>query len=331
MALPLSVFEPLLNAREADGLSDFLKELEGELSRFSTSKTGFLAQLVDYVLTGSGKRVRPALVYVASRFGKADKHQVMQTALAVELIHVATLVHDDLVDEAVMRRSKATVGVKFGDGAAVLLGDYVYAQAFQRLASIGRPELLQVFADTTLTMCDGEIGQYEGRYAFDVSEADYLEFLRKKTASLMASSAWAGGVLAGLPAEQSKALEVFGDKIGVAFQVVDDLLDLEGEEDDTGKTLRTDLLHGKMTMPLIRYAAALPAAERQSLFEVLKNPNGQLSDLVKKVLASGVMKECRARVDGLVAEAENALSSLPDHPSRSLLKKISSRLSDRKV
>ncbi len=331
MPLPLKVFEPLLNAREAGGLSDFLKDLEGELSRFSRSKTGFLARLTDYVLTGSGKRVRPALVYVASRFGKANDREVMETALSVELIHIATLIHDDLVDEALMRRQKPTVGVKFGDGAAVLLGDYVYAQAFQRLAALGRPELLRVFADTTMLMCDGEIGQYEGRYKFDISEEEYIEFLRKKTAALMAAAAWAGGTLAGLPAPQSKALETFGDRIGTAFQVVDDLLDLEGEEDETGKTLRTDLLHGKMTMPLIRYAGTLPEKERGALFDALKNPNGHLADLVKKVLFSGVMEKCRARVATLLAEGETALNGLPDHASRKLLLDISRRLSDRKV
>lgn len=331
MSLATEVFAPLLTSQEAAGLSGYLKKLEASFGAFSASRTGFLAKLTDYVLTGSGKRVRPALVYVASRFGKADENAVLETGMAVEMIHIATLVHDDLVDEAVMRRQKPTVGVKFGDGAAVLLGDHVYAQAFQRLAALGRPELLRVFADTTMVMCDGEIGQYEGRYKFEISEEEYLSFLQKKTAALMAASAWAGGTLAGLPEKQVKALERFGNAIGIAFQVVDDILDVEGDEAETGKTLRTDLLHGKMTLPLIYFAQGLSGKARTDLFDTLKNPNGQLSALLKDVQASGVMSACRARVATLVAEAESALNDLPDHPSRRLLMDISRRLSDRKV
>jgi geranylgeranyl pyrophosphate synthase len=331
MSLSLKVFEPLLNARETEGLRGFLKDLEAEFSSFSKSKTGFLSKLTDYVLTGSGKRVRPALVYVASRFGKADDRAVMETAVAVEMIHIATLVHDDLVDEALIRRQKPTVGVQFGDGAAVLLGDHVYARAFQRLASLGRPELLRVFADTTMEMCDGEIGQYEGRYKFEITEAEYLEFLRKKTATLMAGAAWAGGFLSGLADRELEALRAFGNGIGVAFQVVDDILDIEGDEAETGKTLRTDLLHGKMTLPLILYARTLAAGPRGELFEHLRNPNGHVADLVSRVRASGVMEDCRRKVASLLADAEGALSLLPEHPSKKLLLDISRRLSDRKV
>lgn len=331
MSLPLKVFEPLLASKEASGLSGFLKNIEEAFSSFARSRTGFLSQLTEYVMTGSGKRVRPALVYVSSRFGKADEAAVLETAISVEMIHIATLVHDDLVDEALMRRQKPTVGVKFGDGAAVLLGDHVYAQAFQKLATLGRPELLSVFANTTMEMADGEIGQYEGRYKFEISEEEYLSFLQKKTAALMAAAAWAGGTLAGLPEKQVKALERFGNAIGIAFQVVDDILDVEGDEAETGKTLRTDLLHGKMTLPLIYFARGLSGQARTDLFATLKNPNGHLSALLKDVQASGVMDACRARVAALVADAENALNDLPDHPSRKLLLEISRRLSDRKV
>ncbi len=321
-----SLFVPSLDS----GYLEFFKALEKEFSSFSASKDGFLRRLTEYILINSGKRLRPALTFTASRFGRADGREVLEAATAVEMIHISTLVHDDLVDEAVMRRRKPTVGVQFGDGAGVLLGDYLYAEAFRRLAALGRPEILRVFADATLAMCDGEIGQYEGRYKFDILEKDYFSFLQRKTASLMAASAWAGGALAGLPPEQLKALETFGERIGVAFQVVDDILDLEGDEAETGKTLRTDLLHGKMTLPLIRYGRNLGSSERTAFHKSLTNPNGQVPEIIKKVLESGVMAECRADVASLLAEAERALESLPDHPSRKLLLDISRRLIDRK-
>jgi geranylgeranyl pyrophosphate synthase len=328
----MKVFEPVLKASESRQMLAFMKDIETEFSAFARAKTGFLAQLVDYVMTGSGKRLRPALVHVASQFGPADPEGVKQVAISAEMIHIATLVHDDLIDGALLRRQKPTVAVKFGDGAAVLLGDYVYAQAFQKLAGLNNAELLRLFADTTMAMCDGEIGQVESRYQFDLTEKQYLDFLDKKTASLMAACCRAGGYLCGLNRAQQDALDRFGRLVGVAFQIVDDILDLEGEEAVTGKTLRTDLMYGKMTLPLIHYRDQLKtAAERNTFFDVLKNPNGLVSDLIGRVHDAGSMAYSREKVGRLVADALAALEKLPDHPSRRLLADITHRLSDRKV
>jgi geranylgeranyl pyrophosphate synthase len=327
-----STLEPFLQAPGADGLVRFLNELEGRFSSFASERTGFLAQLSEYVMTGSGKRLRPALVYLASRFGPADENSVREAAIGVELIHIATLVHDDLVDQALLRRRKPTVAVKFGDGAAVLLGDHVYADAFRRVAVMGDPELLRLFADATLEMCDGEIGQYEGRYRFDLSESDYLSFLRKKTAALMAVACRVGGRLAGLPEDSQSALATFGDRVGVAFQIVDDLLDIEGDEAVVGKTLLTDLSHGKMTLPLIYYIQSfLPKVERDAFIARLKSPSDSLASLVDALRRSGVMDLCRKKAASLLDEAEAALAVLPDHPSRRLLSDVARRLLDRKL
>lgn len=326
-----SILSPLLNTREAAGLSEFLKSLEGHFAGYSASKTGFLARLTDYVMTGSGKRLRPALVYVASRFGTARETEVMEAAIAVEMIHISTLVHDDLVDQAFTRRKKPTVGVQFGDGAAVLLGDFVYAEAFRRLAALGRPGLLNLFAEATAAMCEGEIGQYEARFAFDLTEEDYIAFLRKKTASLMAAAARAGGELAGLSGEHLTALEDFGNTLGVAFQIADDVLDVTGDESVVGKTLHTDLINGKMTLPLILARRTLSPSEQRNFQTLLKNPNGHLNDLIATVVRSSVMDECRDRTHTLLAQAEQALGRLPDHPARSLLFDVARRLSDRKL
>jgi geranylgeranyl pyrophosphate synthase len=321
-----------LTQEDTRELRSFLDELEGEFDRFVRSHKGFLSQLTDYVLRNSGKRVRPALVYLSSQMGSSvDLRTVKEVAVAVEMIHIATLIHDDLVDEAGLRRQKPTVRVKFGDGAAVLLGDYVYAQAFQRLAALGTPTLLNLFSQTTSVMCEGEIGQWEGRYKFDLSQGDYLSFLQKKTASLIAASCRAGGMLAGLSEDHKNALDDFGQALGIAFQIVDDILDVEGDEEVTGKTLRTDLTHGKMTLPLIIHADRLSSPEeREALFHVLKNPNGQIAELIGHVQKSGVMDLCRGKVQSLLTEATHALSRLPDHPSRHLLAHVAEHLSHRK-
>lgn len=332
MALAFKLLEPLLRAGQSAALTDFLRETEESLGLVSGAKTGFLAQLTHYVMTGSGKRVRPALVFLGSQFGSSDRKAVGQTALAVEMFHIATLVHDDLVDEAVIRRQRPTVGVKFGEGSAVLLGDYVYAEAFHRLSLLGRSDLMALFAGATMAMCEGEIAQYENRYKFDLSETQYLSFLQRKTASLMAASCRAGGMLAGLPEASLNALETFGDRLGVAFQIVDDILDIEGDEAVVGKTLHTDLIHGKMTLPLIDYAASLPTPDaRKAFHDFLRSPHGRVDAFIADLRRSGVLSRSKEKVKSLITEAESQLDLLPDVPTRTLLRDVASRLSDRKV
>lgn len=328
----LRVLEPILRAGEARELAGFLAEVETSLAAIAGAKKGFLLRLSEYVLTGSGKRVRPGLVFLSAQFGRADRGALMDAALAMEMIHIATLVHDDLVDEAVIRRQRPTVGVKFGEGAAVLLGDHVYAEAFRRLSRLNRPDLLALLADTTMAMCEGEIAQYEARYKFDLDEATYLTFLQRKTASLMAASCRTGAVLAGLPEDQARALEIFGDKLGTAFQIVDDILDVEGDEAVVGKTLHTDITHGKMTLPLIDYAAGLtdPKA-RESFHDTLRSPHGRVDALIADLRRSGVLERSKKKVRTLLAEAEAALAVLPDRPARTLLLDVARRLSDRKL
>jgi len=307
-------------------LKSFILAVESDLDSFSKNKTGLLAKLSSYAMTGSGKRVRPGLVYLSSRFGSADEALVRETALAVEMIHIATLVHDDLVDDAFLRRQKPTAAVRFGEGAAVLLGDYIYAEAFLRL-SRSRSDLLRLFSETTTTICAGELAQYDSRYRFDLTEQDYLVFLEKKTASLMAASCRAGGLLASLPKDDLDALDRFGHKAGVAFQIVDDVLDIEGDESSVGKTLLTDLTHGKMTLPLIDYAATLTSdKERQEFQDILRHPDERVAPLVKAVRRSGVLTRSRKRADALMAEALTSLQKLPAGGARSLLEETAQRL-----
>jgi geranylgeranyl pyrophosphate synthase len=303
----------LLDLRVGPDLAAFLERLERQLAAQAGGQSEFLSRLTRYIFDSSGKRLRPALVYLSAGFGDADERETMETALAVEMIHVSTLVHDDLVDEALLRRAKPTVGVRFGEGAAVLLGDHVYALAFQRLAALGRPALISAFANATAEMCEGE----------------YIEFLRKKTASLMSAAAWAGGFLAGLPPRNLEALRTFGDRIGVAFQIVDDVLDVAGDESIVGKTLRTDLRNGKMTLPLIRFARTLSESDRSAFRETLRTQAADLDGWIVRLLDSGVIADCRAAAGRLARDAEEVLRNLPDLPPRRLLLEVAHRLTDR--
>ena len=297
-----------------------IDRLNEELERLGQSADGYLGDLLSYVLVNSGKRVRPALVFLASRLGPASIEQARTVALAVELIHIATLVHDDVIDKAAMRRGRKTVAAQDGVDAAVLLGDHVYTHAFERAAETGNPEILRLLARTTAIMCEGEIGQLKNRYRFDLSERDYFSFIEKKTASLFGTSARAGGVLAGVSPEVQTALEQFGFHIGVAFQIVDDVLDLTGDEAVVGKTLHTDLMNGKMTLPLIRYRdESLADGEKASFYADLNSPNGHLGDLIARLRDAGAVDYAEQVAGKHVQAALSRLEVLPSGPTKTLL------------
>jgi len=309
-----------------------MKNLNKELLSFSEDKEGFLGELLKYALVGSGKRVRPCLVHLSASLGHAEINYVRYVAMAVELIHIATLIHDDVIDRAILRRSRQSISAKFGDESAVLLGDYVYAKAFQELARIQRPEIVSLFAETTSVMCQGEIRQVQNRYRFDLSEEDYFSFIEKKTASLFASSCQAGALLGGVPLETLQTLNRFGMHLGIAFQITDDLLDLVGKENLTGKTLRTDLTHGKMTLPLIHLRnTQKTSAEQERLLKILKEPNGQTGQLIDWMIDTGSVTYAQRVAQEQVELALKELNHLPDVDGRQSLRAIADALLERET
>ncbi len=318
------------------GLKETLKpelsRLNQSLERLAQESDGFLGDLLSYVLIGSGKRVRPALVVLCSRLGLAKGDDVHTVAMAVELVHIATLVHDDVIDKAVLRRQRKTVASEHGVDAAVLLGDHVYTYAFQKVAEIKNPLLIQLLAKSTSLMCAGEIEQLKKRFEFTVTEEDYFSFIEKKTASLFGTSARACGVLAGESLEIQKALEGYGNHLGVAFQITDDLLDITGEEAIVGKTLRTDLLNGKMTLPLIHFRDQLSSPEEaDSLFENLRHPNGQLHELVDRMERAGSIRYAEDVAREHVQAALSHLQALPAGDARDHLSALAEMLLNRKA
>jgi heptaprenyl diphosphate synthase len=302
-----------------DALKPALSQLNAKLESIAQDDDGFLKELKAYILVGSGKRVRPALVILASRLGKASEEHVQTVSLAVELIHIATLVHDDVIDKAVIRRNRRTVVAEFGTDAAVLLGDHVFTFAFEQAATLNQPLISQLLARAASVMCAGEIGQLKQRFQFNLTEKEYFSFLEKKTASLFAASARCGAILAEQDEKIQTALENFGLHLGMAFQITDDLLDLTGEEAVVGKTLRTDLLNGKMTLPLIYFRDQLgSASDKKALFEELQSPNGHLTTLVERIKTSRAFSDAQATVDSHTRQALSALQALPDGSTKDL-------------
>lgn len=253
-----------------------LNQVEERLKTVSHESEGILKESSSYVLCGSGKRLRASLLLLCASIPSISKEETdlrsaVELATAVELIHSATLVHDDIVDRAILRRLKPTVNIQFGEEVAILLGDFLCARAFEMISKVGDEQVTSWMAETTRKMCEGELDQLKHRYRADLSLEEYLSFIERKTASLISICARSGTHLAHLLPQQQETLAEFGLNIGIAYQMVDDLLDIVGSENRLGKTLRTDAGNGKMTLPLILLLKNLSGNEREKLLKTLKS------------------------------------------------------------
>ena len=257
-------------------LEAILRPIEGDLARVSARLEACLRDPIAanavYLVAAGGKRLRPALVLLAGRSGdyRGRRSALIDVAAAVELIHTATLIHDDIIDEAPTRRSQPTFHARFGTERAVLMGDYLYSLAFSMLAELGDAHLMAYTAEVCRRMSQGEFQEVAGRFRLNTSEAEYLEVIRNKTASLVAASCYLGARVAGAKLDTCERLARFGLSFGMAFQIVDDCLDLVGDESTVGKPLRSDLDKGSLSLPVIYLAHSLPSRQRVALFAPLR-------------------------------------------------------------
>jgi len=299
----------------------YLLQTERALQDVATRGKGMIPEIVQYVVQAGGKRLRPALVVLSAQLGGTQTDDAITVGAASELIHLATLMHDDIVDRASLRHQKPTAAVEFGDDVAILLGDYLYVEAFSLLSSINDPVLIELFARSTRTMCQGEINQVKRRFQLDLTLAEYLSFIDNKTATLMAACMRGGARLARLSSDQATALGHYGYNLGMAFQIIDDTLDLVGEEAATGKTLRTDLANGKLTLPLIYLRDKLGAADRERFLSYLKDPES-VSRIIDWLKESGAIREGLRQASNFAHQAQGALHSFPASSPRSSLNAI---------
>ncbi len=304
------------------GIFPYLLQTERVLQDVATRGQGLIPEIVHYVVQAGGKRLRPALVVLSAQVGGAKTEDSITVGAASELVHLATLIHDDIVDKAVLRHQKPTAAVKFGDEVAILLGDLLYTEAFSLLAHVNDPVLMDLYAKTTRTICQGEINQVRRRFKLDLTLSEYLAFIDYKTAALMSASMRGGARLARLSAEQSAALGQYGWNLGMAFQIIDDALDLVGEEAMTGKTLRTDLSNGKLTLPLIYLRDKLSATDRATFLRYLKEPEGYVPKIIEWLKESGSIKEGFRQAANFAHQAQMALQCFPDSTPKKTLHSI---------
>jgi len=228
-----------------------LDAVDGVIRRRLDSDVALVRQIAEYIVAGGGKRLRPALLLLACGAAGYRGEARLQLAAVVEFIHTATLLHDDVVDESPMRRGRRTANTAFGNAAAVLVGDFLYSRAFQMMVEVDNMRVMQVLAEATNTIAEGEVLQLMGSHDPDVDEARYLEVIRRKTAKLFEAAARLGGVLGAASPSAEAGLAEYGMRVGTAFQLIDDVLDYSGDADTIGKSLGDDLAEGKPTLPLI--------------------------------------------------------------------------------
>ncbi len=279
-----------------------------------------IRDLADYCLDSSGKRIRPALVFLSgwNGTGGPPAPALVRAAAVVELVHLATLVHDDIMDAADLRRGRGTAMRRFGPEAAVLLGDALFAHALNLAAQFPTAEVCLLVSDSTRKVCTGEIVQTLRRRATDVTRADYDRVIELKTAELFRVSCLLGARLGGFAAEFTAAAAEFGRQLGIAYQIYDDLADFFGEETRIGKTLGTDLRSGKLTLPLLVLRERLPADERATLLDEIAGRHApDLAVRLAQMREHDVFSAVNAAVQSALAAAETALAphaALPPVP-----------------
>ena len=291
--------------------------------RFSEELRSDLAcvnRLVRHVSRFHGKMLRPMLVLLS---GKAvgeltDAHVTLATV--VEMVHMATLVHDDVLDEAELRRKGATINHLRGNEAAVLLGDYLISHSYHLCSSLDSQLASRLIARTTNQVCEGELLQIDNRNNIDLDEPTYLEIITRKTASLCAVCCHLGATFAGGSEAQVAALDTYGRSLGIAFQIQDDILDIVGETGVVGKTLGIDLEKQKMTLPVIHFLRTAPAEHRKLLRSLIASRDADKIDRIRNlILPSRSIDYARDAARELVAKGRTALASLPDTETRSVL------------
>ncbi len=315
---------------------DGLVAVTDEIERALHSDVPAVAALCKQVEQFRGKMLRPTLVLVSGAACGASTDEpptteLLKLAAVVEMVHMATLVHDDVLDEAEIRRRSQTINDKAGNEAAVLLGDYLISASFRLCASLDDPEPSRLIGKVSMELCEGELLQIQNRDNLSIDEATYFEILEGKTAALVGACTRLGSRAGGASQTIQNSMDVFGRSIGSAFQVQDDLLDLLGTEDVVGKTLGRDLQKGKLTLPLIHHLGNLSHESRARSLTLLENASetraeatgakakAHTNELVQSLKESDSLEYARTTAKSLIERAKSALLPLDDTPARSVL------------
>ena len=304
--------------------------LEGEMDavnalireRMTSEHAPRIPEVTAHLVEAGGKRLRPMLTLAAARMCGYTGPYHVHLATTVEFIHTATLLHDDVVDESGQRRGRPTANILWDNKSSVLVGDYLFSRSFQLMVETGSLRVLDILSNASATIAEGEVLQLTASQDLATDEAIYLQVVRGKTAALFSAATQVGGVIAGAPEDQVTALFDYGDALGVAFQIVDDLLDLDGDVADTGKNVGDDFRERKLTLPLIKAVARATPSERdfwQRTIEKGQQTDADLDTALDILRAHDAFAETRADALEWADKAKAALTRLPDHDIRDML------------
>ena len=290
--------------------------------RMASKHAPRIPEVTAHLVEAGGKRVRPMLVLAAARMCGYEGPFDIHLAATVEFIHTATLLHDDVVDESSQRRGRPTANLLWDNKSSVLVGDYLFARAFQLMVEPGNLRVLEILSNAAATIAEGEVLQLTAAQDLATNEGIYLQVVRRKTATLFSAATEAGGVIAGAPEAQVQALFDYGDALGIAFQIVDDLLDFQGDSQSIGKNVGDDFRERKLTLPLIKAIAKADADERAFWVRTIergKQEAGDLDHAIALLHKHGALDATRAEALAWAARSKSALSTLPDSPLRQML------------
>ena len=291
-----------------------------------------VAEVARYIISAGGKRLRPVLLLLTCGALGYTGNQRYNLAAVVEFIHTATILHDDVVDESTLRRGRPTANERFGNPASVLVGDFLYSRAFQMMLSADSMRVMQILADATNVIAEGEVLQLMNMHDASLNEEGYLRVIRSKTAKLFEASASLGPILAGSAPEIETACAHYGQALGTAFQVIDDVLDYDGNSIEMGKNLGDDLREGKATLPLILAMQRGTPEQSRTVREAIETGNlDRLSDIVAIVRDTGALAATRSAAAAEAQRAIDATMQLPDNAYRTAMVALASQLLDRRT
>ncbi|VTS03892.1 polyprenyl synthetase family protein [Tuwongella immobilis] len=306
-----------------DPIRSELDQVEQVLASTLSPYRRRISDLMNHLKHFKGKRLRPVLVILAAKACGRVVSSHFTLAAVIEMIHTATLVHDDVLDEASIRRHVDTVNARWGNKTSILLGDLLFTHAFHLSATSGDARICERIGEATNRVCAGELFQLTEHGNLHLTEDAYFEMIDGKTAALTEVACRIGAMLAGANDHVCESLAIFGQKLGLAFQVADDLLDLMGDETKTGKTLGTDLEQQKMTLPLIHLLEVVDGAEADSLRDAMRHPTeANIQRILTALRVHGSLEYAQRRADELIAEGRAALQCLPSSTAKTMLEQL---------
>ena len=330
--MPTPTLEQVLRERVAGLVGDDLEAVEAEIHRELYSPVALIQEMGGYIASAGGKRLRPILLLLAARVAGYRGPRGVRLACVVELLHTATLIHDDVVDQAPLRRGRPSANAQWGDDASLLVGDHLYSKSFAMLVRDNDRAVMETLARSTVSMTEAEVFQLELKRSGFTSEADYLRIITLKTASFMSACCRIGGLLGGLPPEQVEALAHYGLDIGVAFQISDDSLDFVADPERLGKAIGSDLREGKRTLPLIAMLDQLSPPEAERVRALLRRPSlvpAELEEIRRLVLEHDGVEYARAQAHAYARAAKADLEVFPPSEERETLALVADFVVDR--